>query len=174
MNNIRNERAITLIALIITIIILLILSGVTIILLTGENGIMNKAIIASEATKKANAKERLQTYLIDIQAEKISEGKKVSLECLDEKSQELSEKGVKVENLGSPRNVTLEGYTFKVKDDLTIEGDGIQSDSNTGNSQEESGSTSGGGTQITQDRVEIDFYGEKLPSVYSGRRWNRK
>ncbi len=38
-----NERGITLIALVITIIILLILAGVTIITLTGENGILRKS-----------------------------------------------------------------------------------------------------------------------------------
>lgn len=38
----KNNKAITLIALVITIIILLILAGVTIATLTGENGILRK------------------------------------------------------------------------------------------------------------------------------------
>ena len=43
-----NKRAgITLIALVITIIVLLILAGVSINLLTGENGIIEKAVYAS-------------------------------------------------------------------------------------------------------------------------------
>ena len=37
------EKGITLIALVITIIILLILAGITLAMLTGENGILNKA-----------------------------------------------------------------------------------------------------------------------------------
>lgn len=44
------ERGITLIALVITIIVLLILAGVSIAMLTGENGILNKAIKARENT----------------------------------------------------------------------------------------------------------------------------
>ena len=42
------NQGITLIALIITIIILLILAGISIISLTGENGILNKANLATK------------------------------------------------------------------------------------------------------------------------------
>ena len=40
---VREQKAITLIALVITIIVLLILASVSIAMLTGENGIINKA-----------------------------------------------------------------------------------------------------------------------------------
>ena len=43
LKNIRDKEGITLIALVVTIIILLILAGVTISLLLGENGIIEKA-----------------------------------------------------------------------------------------------------------------------------------
>ena len=39
----KRQKGITLIALVITIIVLLILVGVTITMLTGENGILNQA-----------------------------------------------------------------------------------------------------------------------------------
>lgn len=57
---IRNENAITLIALIITIIVLLILAGVTIVTLTGENGILTKTNRAQEESKKASIDEQVQ------------------------------------------------------------------------------------------------------------------
>ncbi len=38
--NLKQEKGITLIALVITIVVLLILAGVTIAMLTGENGIL--------------------------------------------------------------------------------------------------------------------------------------
>ena len=38
-----NEKGITLVALVITIIVLLILAGVTILALSGDNGILNRA-----------------------------------------------------------------------------------------------------------------------------------
>ncbi len=46
----KNEKGITLIALVITIIILLILAGITIATLTGENGILSKASTAKGRT----------------------------------------------------------------------------------------------------------------------------
>ena len=49
----KKERGITLIALVITIIVLLILSGVSIAMLTGNNGILTQAQRAKEATEKA-------------------------------------------------------------------------------------------------------------------------
>ncbi len=53
----KNIKGITLIALVITIIILLILAGVTITMLTGENGILKKAQLAEQEYKDAQQKE---------------------------------------------------------------------------------------------------------------------
>ena len=51
------QRGITLIALIITIIVLLILAGVTIAMIVGDNGILNQAINAREQTQLAREQE---------------------------------------------------------------------------------------------------------------------
>ena len=56
----RNERGITLIALVITIIVLLILAGVSIAMLTGENGILTQATNAKNKTEVAQEKEKIQ------------------------------------------------------------------------------------------------------------------
>lgn len=53
----KEQKGITLIALVITIIVLLILAGVSIAMLTGENGILNQAVKAGDNTKVAEAKE---------------------------------------------------------------------------------------------------------------------
>ena len=53
----RKEKGITLIALVITIIVLLILAGVSIAMLTGENGILTQAQKAKEETENAQAEE---------------------------------------------------------------------------------------------------------------------
>ncbi len=55
----KENRGITLIALVITIIVLLILAGISIATLTGENGAIQKARRAKEETKKAEYKEEL-------------------------------------------------------------------------------------------------------------------
>ena len=54
------QKGITLIALVITIIILLILASVTIATLTGENGIITKAMEAREKTEQAGVEEQLK------------------------------------------------------------------------------------------------------------------
>ena len=53
----RKEQGITLIALVITIIVLLILAGVSIAMLTGENGILTQAQKAKEETENAQSNE---------------------------------------------------------------------------------------------------------------------
>ena len=62
----RNQRGITLIALVITIIVLLILAGVSIAMLTGENGILTKATESTEKTQKAEAEEALKLTISGI------------------------------------------------------------------------------------------------------------
>ena len=65
----KRNKGITLIALVITIIVLLILAGVTIAALTGDNGILGRAIDAREQTDIAEEKEKValaaQAALID-------------------------------------------------------------------------------------------------------------
>lgn len=59
----RNNKGITLIALVITIIVLLILAGVSIAMLTGQNGILNQATNAKEDTAEAEAADRINMAL---------------------------------------------------------------------------------------------------------------
>ena len=53
----KNNKGITLVALIVTIIVLLILAGVSIAMLTGDNGILNQASRVKEETEKAKKDE---------------------------------------------------------------------------------------------------------------------
>ena len=59
-NKLRNKRGITLIALVITIIVLLILAGVSITMITSQDGILKKATGAKDAQNKAQNKENSQ------------------------------------------------------------------------------------------------------------------
>ena len=58
----KENKAITLIALVITIIVLLILAGVTIAALSGDNGILTNATKAKYATELSQYNEELQNY----------------------------------------------------------------------------------------------------------------
>ncbi len=60
----KENKGITLIALVITVIVLLILAAVSIATLTGDNGILTKAQTASEKTKEASVKEEIQTEIM--------------------------------------------------------------------------------------------------------------
>ncbi len=62
----KEQKGITLIALVITIIVLLILAGVSIATLTGENGILNRAKDASKKTQFASEKEAIEFIMSDI------------------------------------------------------------------------------------------------------------
>ena len=56
----KNVHGITLIALVITIIVLLILAGVSIAMLTGQNGILTQAQNAKDKTEYKNAEEKVR------------------------------------------------------------------------------------------------------------------
>ena len=55
----KNNKGITLIALVVTIIVLLILAGVSIAMLTGDNGILGRAKEASTQTAVTNARDEI-------------------------------------------------------------------------------------------------------------------
>ena len=64
MQKIRKEKGITLLVLVITIIILLILAGITISAITGDNGIIGNAGQAKEEAEIANEKEIVEKATI--------------------------------------------------------------------------------------------------------------
>ncbi len=64
MKTIKN-KGITLIALVVTIIVLLILAGISIAMLTGEGGILNRAKEANEKTEMATEKEQRQLAMYE-------------------------------------------------------------------------------------------------------------
>ncbi len=60
MNKFKNIKGITLIALVITIIVLLILAGITVSMITNQDGILNKAINAKKTSEEATKREERQ------------------------------------------------------------------------------------------------------------------
>lgn len=79
----KNAKGITIIALVITIIVLLILAGVSIGTLTGDDGIVTQTQTAAEESRGSSVEEARDLWLIDLEA-----GKEKSLEEL---LQELKE-----------------------------------------------------------------------------------
>ena len=62
----KNQKGITLVALIITIIVMLILAGVSISLVVGENGVLTQAQDAGERTKNAEAEQAVSLAFADL------------------------------------------------------------------------------------------------------------
>lgn len=65
----RNE-GITLVALVVTIVVLLILAGITITMIFSEDGVISKAEQTREATKKAEILDNIQMDILAKQVEK--------------------------------------------------------------------------------------------------------
>ncbi len=61
----KENKGITLIALVVTIIVLLILAGISISMLTGKNGILNRAAEAKESSKNSQIDEMVKISVMD-------------------------------------------------------------------------------------------------------------
>ena len=82
---IHENKAITLIALVITIIVLIILAGVAINLAFGQNGLVARAKMARGEYSTAEAKEKLEQEILNVQIQSVQEGKDFNLKYLKEK-----------------------------------------------------------------------------------------
>ena len=65
MNKLKSKKGITLVALVVTIVVLLILAGVSINLVLGDNGIITKANQAASVTKEAEVKEAINRTILE-------------------------------------------------------------------------------------------------------------
>ena len=72
-----NMKGITLIALVLTIIVLLILAGVSISMLTGDNGILTQAQIAKEMTEASSEEEYIQLLVVGYNTDKKTYGEEL-------------------------------------------------------------------------------------------------
>ena len=105
----KESKGITLIALVITIIVLLILAGVTIATLTGDNGILGKANDAKTQTEQAKEDENLKIAIAG------SYGTDGKLNLKDLKDN-LENQGINYDknNTGFPLEVTVNGEKKKI------------------------------------------------------------
>lgn len=105
---------ITLITLVITIVLLLILAGITINLSLGQNGIFNRAQQAKENYSQSAAREKLETVLMEATIEKETNSSYNNHEFLDNM---LEENGITVNG----DNVIVDNYNFIIdRDKLKI------------------------------------------------------
>lgn len=106
-----NNRGITLITLIVTIIILLILAGVVINVLIGDNGLFNTVQTAKEKTAVAELKEKADIEYASLKIEDIE--KEIKLSQIIEKLKQQGYTIVTTNNGGSEiTGITLNPETF--------------------------------------------------------------
>ena len=115
--NKRLEKGITLIALVITIIVLLILAGVTISMLTGENGILKQATSAKDTTDKSEFEEQVK---LAVMASKVNDKGAIDLTALEVEIGKI--KGTEITKNGTENNLpwTVKKESYEVT--ITAEG----------------------------------------------------
>ena len=113
--NLKERKGITLIALVITIIVLLILAGVSIAMLTGQNGILTQAQSAKTTTEDKSAEEKIKLAVMAARAQ--SEGALDADKLVTEITNNYGGTATKT-GTGFPVNATVDGKSF------TIDGDG--------------------------------------------------
>ena len=105
----RKEKGITLIALVITIIVLLILAGVVIATLTGDNGILTKARTAQTTNDEEKAKEQIKIAVMG----SYGDDGKLNYEDLKKNLEQIGIKDLPNE-ASYPLEVTLEGVIAEI------------------------------------------------------------
>ena len=116
-----SNTAITLVALVITIIVLLILAGITLNMVIGENGIFAKASSAKNKTEVAQYEEELRMSVLEMQTDSATSGLEFNIETirknLKQKIQELQNTD-DIEITSAEESETIEGiykgYEFTI------------------------------------------------------------
>lgn len=145
-NKLKNEklkkaRGITLIALVITVIVLLILAGVSIGMLTGSNGLIDNTYEAKDAMEKANVKETIQVEVLksyddmgNIDIEKLNENLS-TIPDLFYGDKKIDPKENPIPSL--PADVVLNGYTAHIDKNgtVTMDGEELEDDEESDNGE---------------------------------------
>ena len=148
----KNQKGITLIALVITIIVLLILAGVSIATLMGDNGILTRASDAKEQTEIASVKEQAQLDITNWVADKMENGEDATVNTPEKVKEILEAANSSNENkyykeLQTDKIITPSGYEVPYEELYTTD-------------------TTGEVTEVTAAN-----YGDKVDYVF--RKYNR-
>lgn len=109
----KNMEGITLVALVVTIVVLIILATVSINATIGKNGIITKAQKASELVEESRAKDDMGMYLLTLRTQKEEE---TGFRLADYLSENIGNEGIEdfLNNGDGYAQVTYKGYNFLV------------------------------------------------------------
>ena len=116
-----NNKGITLVALVITIIVLLILAGISIQAIT-NTGLFANAKKAKEKSMEGQLKEEISLAIQSIQAEEIYKGNSVTLETLagGQLQKELKDKDITAELADGEINGEYKDYEYTIDDKFNV------------------------------------------------------
>ena len=113
----RNFNGITLVALIVTIVILLILAGIAIATLGGENGLFKKVKLGKERYAISESKEKLELEITNLQIEQNGKGEELTKEDLPKmNSDEIDVR----DTTNFPVEVIYKNYKFEVDSNFKV------------------------------------------------------
>ena len=127
----KRDRGITLIALVVTIVVLLILAGVSISMLTGENGIITQAQNSKEATEQARVEELVDLAVNSLIGENQGSTNGITPQMIAEEVNEMENRDdIYAEGSEFPTNIIFpkEQREVIVELNYNIIGDGIYSE----------------------------------------------
>ena len=119
--NKRNARGITLIALVITIIVLLILAGVTIAALSGDNGILKRATEAKKGTNQSTVEEITKLSINGLITDNLGDTSTITPEVLANRiDKDYNRTDVTAEDSEFPTNMIFGKEGLKVPVDIKL------------------------------------------------------
>ena len=123
-NKAKNKRGITLISLIVTIIVLLLLTGIPIVMMVGEDGIIQKSHEAKAQVEQAEEQKELDLKLSEYVLEKETTDIEIK-DFLDRLKEEGKVKDYTTNDDGSYDIETDSGYSSEVRPDWDNPGDTV-------------------------------------------------
>ena len=115
----KRNKGITLIALVVTIIVLLILVGIVIMMLTGQNGILNRASEARDMTGTAQEEEQVKLLAMEVTTQTLNIHDNLTQDILDKAiKNQFGKEGGEGEIISDGYNVTVKktGNVYQIKD----------------------------------------------------------
>ena len=148
----KQNNGITLIALVISIIVLLILAGITIVTLTGDNELLTKAGEVKNTSKVAEIMERIQVSVISSKTNNL--GKLIRDDLEENLTKEFEENNYEIIPVGKGYIILVDNVQYKIEEDGNVINYGEISENNIENAGDLSkGGQYDGTTEETAYRI---------------------
>lgn len=117
----KNNKGITLVALVITIIILLIIAGISIGVLSGNNGLLSRAKMSKTLTQIANAKEEVNLAISELVIEQKEEKNNITPKMIANTINKNNNRKVSAENENAfPTNIIYPADSMGINEKILI------------------------------------------------------